>query len=206
MIFTAATLDGIVTGAVTVAYRRWDRPRVRTGGSQRTSIGVVAFDSVDRVEPADVTDADARAAGFGSAAALLAFVEKKAHGPHLYRIRVRLAGPDPRAALREDAELTTDDLAVLRRRMARLDANGPWTEATLRLIASRPAVVSTELAPVVGMDRPTFKQRVRRLKELGLTESLDVGYRISPRGQALLNRWDGGGQAPGNCTASFSED
>ncbi|GAA4487089.1 hypothetical protein GCM10023094_44880 [Rhodococcus olei] len=190
MIFTAATLDGIVAGVVTLAYRRWDRPRVRAGGSQRTRIGVVAFDAVDPVDPGDVADADARAAGFDSAAALLAFVDRKAHGPNLYRIRLRLAGPDPRAALREDTELTDDDLALLRRRMARMDANGPWTEATLRLIDARPAVVSTELAPAVGMDRPTFKQRVRRLKELGLTESLDIGYRISPRGRAVLDRWD----------------
>jgi hypothetical protein len=29
--------------------------------------------------------------------------------------------------------------------------------------------------------------RLRRLKELGLTESLPVGYRLSPRGQALLD-------------------
>jgi hypothetical protein len=28
--------------------------------------------------------------------------------------------------------------------------------------------------------------RVRQLKELGLTESLEVGYRLSPRGRAVL--------------------
>ncbi|MFF0817344.1 hypothetical protein ACFYVR_19605 [Rhodococcus sp. NPDC003318] len=193
MIFTAATLDGLVSGAVTLAFRRWDRPRVRAGGRQRTPVGVIAFDTVEEIAPDEVTDDDARAAGFDSAAALLVFVDRKAHGPNLYRIRLRRAGPDPRAALREDAALTDDDLEALRRRLARMDANGAWTEATLRLIAERPAVVSTELAPVVGLDRPTFKQRVRRLKELGLTESLDVGYRISPRGRALLDRWAGGG-------------
>ena len=29
-----------------------------------------------------------------------------------------------------------------------------------------------------------FKRDVRKLKELGLTESLPVGYRLSPRGRA----------------------
>jgi hypothetical protein len=29
---------------------------------------------------------------------------------------------------------------------------------------------------------------VRKLKELGLTESLQVSYRLSPRGRALLER------------------
>jgi ATP-dependent DNA ligase len=33
---------------------------------------------------------------------------------------------------------------------------------------------------------PRFKRRVRQLKELGLTESLEVGYRLSPRGDAAL--------------------
>jgi len=32
-----------------------------------------------------------------------------------------------------------------------------------------------------------LKLHVRRLKELGLTLSLDVGYRLSPRAQAYLN-------------------
>jgi hypothetical protein len=33
-----------------------------------------------------------------------------------------------------------------------------------------------------------FKRRVRQLKELGLTESLEVGYRLSPRGRTVLAR------------------
>ena len=50
--------------------------------------------------------------------------------------------------------------------------------------------MSTELAAMMGVDRPRFKQRVRRLKALGLTESLEVGYRLSPRGEAVLARLD----------------
>lgn len=190
MIFTAATLEGIESGSVTLAFRRWERPRVRAGSSQRTPIGVVAFDAVEPVEPAAVSDADAAAAGFESAERLLAFVDRKAHGPVLYRIALHFDGADPRLALREDAALSETDVADLRRRLDRMDARGRWTEATLRLIADRPAVVSTELAPALGMERQAFKQRVRRLKELGLTESLEVGYRLSPRGRALLARLD----------------
>jgi hypothetical protein len=33
-----------------------------------------------------------------------------------------------------------------------------------------------------------FKTDVRKLKGLGLTESLEVGYRLPPRGQAWLER------------------
>jgi ribosomal protein S19E (S16A) len=42
------------------------------------------------------------------------------------------------------------------------------------------------LALQVDADVPSFKRRVRQLKELGLTESLEVGYRLSPRGRAVL--------------------
>jgi hypothetical protein len=38
------------------------------------------------------------------------------------------------------------------------------------------------------MERLPFKANVRKLKALGLTESLDIGYRLSPRGEALLAR------------------
>jgi biotin operon repressor len=64
---------------------------------------------------------------------------------------------------------------------------GPWTGAVLALITDRPGVVSTVLAEALGWERQDFKLHVRRLKELGLTLSLDVGYRLSPRGQSYLN-------------------
>ncbi len=70
--------------------------------------------------------------------------------------------------------------------MARLDAAGPWTKAVLQLIDSRPAVVSTVLAEAIGLERAVFKDNVRKLKALGLTISLDVGYQLSPRGKAVL--------------------
>ena len=47
-------------------------------------------------------------------------------------------------------------------------------------------VSSVHLAETLGWDRPEFKLQVRRLKALGLTISLDVGYRLSPRGEAYL--------------------
>ena len=65
-------------------------------------------------------------------------------------------------------------------------SDAPWTTAYLRLIADQPAVVARRLASSIKIDVATFKRRVRRLKELGLTESLEVGYRLSPRGEALL--------------------
>jgi len=57
----------------------------------------------------------------------------------------------------------------------------------LALIADRPGIVSAVLAEAMGCERQDFNLHVRRLKELGLTLSLDVGYRLSPRGESYLN-------------------
>ena len=54
------------------------------------------------------------------------------------------------------------------------------------MIAARPGVRAATLAQRLGRDVPPFKRDVRKLKELGLTESLEIGYRLSPRGVAVL--------------------
>ena len=73
-------------------------------------------------------------------------------------------------------------------RLRRVDASAdtPWTASYLRLIAGQPATVARVLAAQAGAELIVFKRRVRQLKELGLTQSLEVGYRISPRGEAVL--------------------
>jgi hypothetical protein len=47
-------------------------------------------------------------------------------------------------------------------------------------------VRAEDLAHSVGREKQPFKLDVRKLKELGLTESLEIGYRLSPRGEAVL--------------------
>jgi hypothetical protein len=47
-------------------------------------------------------------------------------------------------------------------------------------------VRAADLAASVGREKHPFKLDVRKLKELGLTESLEVGYRLSPRGRAVM--------------------
>jgi len=78
---------------------------------------------------------------------------------------------------------------VLRGRLERFDAashHGPWTHQTLELIEARPETRAEDIAASIGREKLPFKRDVRKLKELGLTESLLVGYRLSPRGRALL--------------------
>jgi hypothetical protein len=65
--------------------------------------------------------------------------------------------------------------------------HGAWTRETLRLIDEHPGRRAGDLADMVGRERLYFKADVRKLKALGLTISLDVGYKLSPRGAAFLN-------------------
>ena len=190
MLFPAEHYDGLRTGAITVAFRSWKRPTVVAGGTLKSPGGLLGIDAVTPIERDDVTEADATAAGMGSVAEVFDWIDAaRIADPdvrRLYRIRFHRIGDDPRIALRSAAEIDAAERAALDARLARWDrvADGPWTAAVLDVIAGSPGVVSTELAEHVGMDRPTFKRRVRQLKELGFTESLEVGYRLSPRGEA----------------------
>jgi hypothetical protein len=186
MQFPMPTLDAIGRGEISVAFRRWKRPTVKLGGTLITRVGVLSIDALDMIEPEEITTADALRAGHASPAGVLAAIGDRS-GP-LYRVRFHVAGPDPRLALRERAELGADDIAMLTTRLGRLDArpSGPWTRRFLTLIGERPAVRAGDLADAVGMERLAFKTDVRKLKALGLTESLEVGYRLSPRGHAWL--------------------
>jgi hypothetical protein len=198
MLFTAATLDGLVDGSVTATYRRWSTVRPKVGSRFTTRAGMVEITGITAVDTEELADGDAAAAGFADLAALLRWLERSVRGPRdtrrageegtLYRIDLALAGPDPRVALRADDHLDEAALGDLGRRLDRMDAaaEAPWTRSVLRQIADQPGVVSTVLAEAAGQERLSFKTRVRRLKALGLTESLEVGYRLSPRGRAFL--------------------
>jgi len=176
------TADGIRSGEVTLAFRRWAVPRVRPGGSFLSQVGVVLVGSVDEVDGA--TPDEVRAAG---AASVEEVVGGRTELP-LFRIGLSWGGPDPRDALSADTSFTADQLETLEATLARWDARAPWTRQTLELIRDRPATRAPDLAAAVGRETAPFKRDVRRLKELGLTHSLEVGYRLSPRGQAFLDR------------------
>ncbi|MXY88602.1 MAG: hypothetical protein F4Y92_07075 [Dehalococcoidia bacterium] len=195
MLLKRATLEGIAEGRITLAFRRWKRPTVRAGGELRTSIGVLAIDAVDRVGEGDITDIDARAAGYPDRDALLAELNRRPEGD-LCRVALHLAGDDPRAALREQDALDDEAVAAIAARLDRFDRSsrrGPWTEAVLRLIADSPGTRAPDLAASLGRETQPFKRDVRKLKELGLTESLEIGYRLSPRGRAWLAARDSEG-------------
>ena len=186
MLIRPADLARIRDGEVDLAFRRWERPRLLVGTRMRTAVGLLEVTSVDQVD--DISDEDAARAG-APRDQLLKLMEKKAPAP-IWRVGLRYAGDDPRVALRNDDALTAEQRAELAARLERLDRaskHGPWTRDVLALIAANPARRAPELAAELGRETAPFKRDVRKLKELGLTESLEIGYRISPRGSAVLD-------------------
>ena len=188
MLFRAAELRAIRAGEIDLAFRRWERPRLNTGTHMRTAIGLVEVSAVDPITAESITPGDARRAGAGTCEELIARLDKKHPDQPIYRIGLRFAGPDPRVALRENADLTEDELKQITARLDRLDKarDEPWTRALLTLIERHPETKAAELAEQTQRELHAFKRDVRKLKELGLTESLERGYRVSPRGRTVL--------------------
>ena len=94
--------------------------RPRRGTRQRTVVGELAIDSVEPVERADITAAEAARAGHASLDELFAELDERGDG-QIWRIELHWAGEDPRRVLREQAELGRAELERLRERLRRLD-------------------------------------------------------------------------------------
>lgn len=188
--FTKPFWAGIGDGSITVAFRGWHRPTVVAGRTYRTGGGRIEVVSVDRIEPAELSGADAIRAGYGSVDEALANVRTD-DGRVIHRVEFRLsAEPDPREALANDDDLDDAAVAEITKRLDRFDAassHGVWTRTTLALVAEHPARRAPDLAAMVGRETAPFKLDVRKLKNLGLTISLKVGYELSPRGRAYLD-------------------
>jgi hypothetical protein len=187
MLIKDEIIEKIKSGEITTLFRRWSRPGAKAGGSQMTQGGVIGIDTVEVVEPHNISDLDARNAGYASVEDLLEHLNYR--DDPIYRIRVYFKGVDPRIALREKNELNSDEFHEVISKLAKLDAGskrGPWTQEYLQLIQDMPATYSGLLADTLGLSIPEFKPWVRKLKALGLTESLSPGYKLSPRGEKVL--------------------
>lgn len=189
MLLRRSVLDRIAKGDVDLAFRRWTRPTVKTGSSLRTAVGLLQIERVEKVVRGAITETEARRAGL-ELEELLAFLDERDEGD-IYRVELGSMGPDPRIALRSDADLSDEDVVDLVERLDRLDRaskRGPWTRQFLELLDANPHVRAQDLADGVGLEKTVFKNDVRKLKNLGLTISHSPGYELSPRGEALLNR------------------
>jgi len=186
MLIPASLHDGIRSGEITVAFRAWKRPTIKAGGSLQTPAGLLRIDALEEITTAEITDADARAAGAASPRDIIEAL-RGGDDRTLYRIRFRRVGEDPRIALQEAAAIGAaerDEITAQLNRWDRASRDGPWTREVLAAIGQHPGEQSGELARRLGKDRQQLKRRIRNLKSLGLTQSLPTGYRLSPRGRS----------------------
>jgi hypothetical protein len=191
MMIRPAELTAIKAGELDLAFRRWNRARVKVGTRMRTAVGVIEVTQVEKVAASALTRDDAVRSGMGTVVALrraLDAREDKRDQP-IWRVTLRYAGGDPRADLREQIPTTAemDELIAWLDRLDRSAKTGPWTRQSLDLIDLHPAVRAPELAAHLGRDTQPWKTDVRKLKEKGLTESLAIGYRLSPRGETVVD-------------------
>ncbi|HKP43614.1 hypothetical protein [Mycobacterium sp.] len=188
MLLNRDTAEGIAIGTITLVLRRWDAPRAKPGGAQRTIAGTIRIDGVTEY-PGNyrVTAAQARAAGYPDATSAQKELDRRP-ARHTYVIAVSYLAPDERPDLAADDRLSEADVDAIAARLDRWDAAAetPWTRQYLEMVRNNDAVRAPDLAARVGLEVPRFKRRVRQLKGLGLTISLDVGYRLSPRGKTFL--------------------
>ncbi|MEP6859776.1 MAG: ASCH domain-containing protein [Deltaproteobacteria bacterium] len=190
LLFKKPFFAGLQSGAITVTYRRWQKPHVRPGGRYRCHpIGVLEVDRIALVTVATIRDGDALAAGFATRDALVAYLAEL--GPldettPIYRVELHHGGDGDRVEIALNDQLTPDDIAAIRAKLDHLDRDEPWTKKTLAIIGKHPQIAASQLANKLGRETLPFKVDVRKLKRLGLTQSFEVGYEISPRGRAYL--------------------
>ncbi|MEM9326324.1 MAG: hypothetical protein AAGA85_11730 [Bacteroidota bacterium] len=192
MLLKRVHLDGILSGDIDLAFRRWKRPSVKAGTVLHTAIGQVAIRSIKPIGLEDISEADAHRAGFESLKALLIPLQKAEHGT-IYRISLAFHAPDPRVILRSRQDLSDAEFESIENRLARLDQYsrlGQWTGETLCAIETYPGRRAVELAVILNKEKDWLKVNIRKLKNLGLTISREVGYEISPLGKSFL-QWQG---------------
>lgn len=187
MIFKTHQLRGIKSGEITFAFRRWEKPNVKKGGTMKTAIGVIRVTDVGPIEEDSITNADAKKAGYENVARLMSDLNKVPGT--IYKVKVKYDSEDPRLELREKTDLTDEEFQKLKTKLDRLDkTRGPWVLPVMKLIKRYPERRAGDLAEILHMDKFDFKINVRKLKNLGLTISHEIGYSLSPLGDLVMDR------------------
>ena len=188
MLFQRRFHDGIRSGEIRCTVRIWQRPHVKVGGRYALGGGAIVVEKIQETRLDDITAALARRCGFPS---LVDLLKTAKHGPgeRVFVIDFHYDGKTRARPEPETGAVSAEDLAELVQRLEAMDRRskiGAWTLATLRAIEARPGVLAAKLARSLRRPRDEFKRDVRKLKTLGLTFSLEVGYRLTPKGEALL--------------------
>lgn len=193
MLFKEVHLQGIRSGTVSLAFRNWEKATVNKGSLLKTSIGLVEVVNIKPIDQNKITRAHAVKAGYENKDLLLKSLRQNT-AAKIYKIALRYYSEDPRIKLREQTELSGEKLEELKGKLSRLDqysSEGSWTKKVLLAIKRYPHKRAVELAEITGYKKEWLKLNIRKLKNLGLTISHEVGYELSPLGKALLQKLPG---------------
>lgn len=182
MQFTTRNSDAIRAGEVSVTFRNWRRPHAKVGGVYRLRPdGAVQVTGVRTVRLAKVRAADAARAGFEDVAGLARSL-KLPLTAEVTRVDFELTDE---SSLNRPPTVTAEEALA---RLAATDQRSamPWTSAVLRLVEAHPATSAANLAAAMNWETRRFKANVRKLKALGLTQSLQTGYRLTDRGSQVI--------------------
>lgn len=182
------TLREVAQGRVTLAFRRWSSPETFAGARLSTEVGLVEVGEVREVDPAAISEEQARRAGFRSAAGLRSSLDKHGRG-RVYRIGLSLVEASSEVGNPDPVELGARERDELDRQLSRMDVGswrGRWTRALLELVWQSPGVPAAELAATRGRGVSRLKSDVFALSELGLVQRWAGGYRLTSRGVGYL--------------------
>jgi hypothetical protein len=190
MLFKQIHLNGIKKGAITLAFRKWQKPSVKADTLIHTSIGLVKIKSITTLLESEITETDAIHAGFGTKEQLLQSFPKIKDGT-LYRIEIGYYSEDPRISLREQTTLTEEayhDIIQQLKKLDKFSKQGEWTRKVLFTIRDNPNLHAIGIAKLTGFEKEWLKLNIRKLKNLGLTISHTVGYELSPKGKVIIQK------------------
>jgi len=187
MLFQSRFHEPIRRGEITCTVRIWHKPRVKVGKQYAFGAGAIEVERIQEIGFESLTPALARRSGFASLVELLK-VAKHGAGERVFLIDFRYVDKPAKQPTSANRVPNRDEMAELTDKLDAMDrrAGRPWTRATVQAIAADPGRRAGDLARLLGRERMEFKKDVRKLKALGLTISLEVGYRLSPRGETLV--------------------
>lgn len=190
MLFKEIHLSGIKSGKIALAFRKWQKASVKIGSLLHTSVGLVEIRKIETVNENDITEQEAIQAGFTDKKQLLKSFTHSSTGT-IFKISVSYHSADPRIKLREQTELSEQQFTDLKKKLERLDNHskqGHWTNKVLLTIKDNPNLHAIGIAKLTGFEKEWLKLNIRKLKNLGLTISHNVGYELSPLGNRFTER------------------
>jgi len=188
MLFKKIHLDGIKSGEIRLAFRKWQRCALKAGSLLQTAVGLIKILKIEIVKKDQISDTDALYAGFSDKQQLLKSFPQDSLG-QIFKLSICYHSPDPRVALREQTVLSAQQFNTMKKRLKRLDQyskKGNWTAKVLATIKNHPNLHALGLSELTGFDREWLKLNIRKLKNLGLTISHHIGYEISPLGMVFI--------------------